>query len=82
MENLKPLLPCFEKALDTYNEIWNRTAEKYARLDQDFRQPMTYGPALMNLLKEPLIHIKEAVRLDGGGKLVCPLNLWREECRP
>lgn len=60
MENLKPLLPCLEKALDTYNEIWNREAESYARLDQDSRLPVTYGPALINLLKEPLIHIKGA----------------------
>jgi len=60
MKHLKPLLPCLEKALDTYNEIWNREAESYARLDQDSRPPATYGPALINLLKEPLIHISSA----------------------
>lgn len=60
MEDLKPLLPCLEKALDKYNEIWNREAESYARLDQDSRPPVTYGLALINLLKEPLIHINSA----------------------
>ncbi|OCL00741.1 uncharacterized protein K441DRAFT_672377 [Cenococcum geophilum 1.58] len=60
MKHLKPLLPCLEKALDTYNEIWKREASSYARLDQDSRLPVTYGPALVKLLKEPLIHINGA----------------------
>ena len=60
MEGLKPLLPCLEKALDTYNKIWNREVESYTRLDQDSRPPVTYGPALIYLLKEPLIHINGA----------------------
>lgn len=60
MDDLKPLLPYLEKALDTYNKIWNRETESYARLDQDSRPPVTYGSALINLLKEPLIHINGA----------------------
>lgn len=63
MKDLKPLLSCLEKALDTYNKIWNREADSYARLDQDSSPPVTYGPALINLLKEPLIHISGAYAL-------------------
>jgi hypothetical protein len=63
MQQLKPLLPCFVQALDTYNKIWNHDPESYARLDQDSRLPVTYGGALIYLLKEPLIHIKSAYRV-------------------
>jgi hypothetical protein len=63
MDRLKPLLPCFEKALDTYNKIWEREPEDYARLDQDSRPPVIYGQALINLLSEPLIHIKGVVAM-------------------
>ena len=75
MEDLKPLLPCLEKALDTYNEIWNREAESYARLDQDSRPPVTYGPALINLLKEPLIHINGAFAILGFARRKSPTPL-------
>ena len=74
MKDLKPLLPCFEKALDAYNGIWNREPESYTRIDQDSKPPVTYGLALINVLKEPLIHIKGAyAMLEFASKPPTPL---------
>jgi hypothetical protein len=38
----------------------SREAESYACLDQDSAPPVTYGMALVKLLKEPLIHMRGA----------------------